>query len=183
MSPKGKGRSAGAGHDPNNRTVAQNRRARHDYEILDTFEAGIALQGSEVKSLREGKAVLRDGYARVQDGEVWLHGVHIAPYHSASGFGAHDPDRARKLLLHRKEIAELTARSQQASLTMVPLTIYLKAGRAKVELGLARGRRSYDKRSAIAERDAGREVAREMRRAARGEAGGRSHRPVTRAPR
>jgi SsrA-binding protein len=169
MAPKAKNRSSGARQDPNNRTVAQNRRARHDYEILETYEAGIALQGSEVKSVRDAKVVLRDGYARVEDGEIWLHGVHIAPYHFASGFGGHDPDRARKLLLHRKEIADLALRSQQASLTIVPLSMYLKEGKAKVAIGLARGRRSYDKRHAIAERDAGREVARAARRATRGE--------------
>ena len=142
------------------RPVAQNRRARHDYDILDTFEAGIVLAGSEVKSLREGKAQLRDSYARVQDGEVWLYGVHVPPYAFASGFGATDPDRRRKLLLHRREIAELAKRTSQESLTLVPLSVYFIDGRAKVDLALARGRKRYDKRAAIAERDANREAER-----------------------
>jgi SsrA-binding protein len=144
------------------RPVAQNRRARHDYDILDTVEAGIVLAGSEVKSLREGKVQLRDAYARVQDGEVWLHGVHVAPWVYANGFGSVDPDRPRKLLLHRRQIHDLTVRTSQDSLTLIPLAMYFKDGRAKVEMALARGRRNYDKRHAIAERDA----AMEARRAA-----------------
>jgi SsrA-binding protein len=152
---KGKGRV-----DPNNRVVAQNRRARHDYTILDTYEAGIVLVGSEVKSLRDGKAQLRDSYARVQDGEVWLYGVHVPPYAFASGFGATDPDRRRKLLLHRRQIDELARRTSQESLTLVPLSVYFKDGRAKVDLALARGRKLYDKRHAMAERDAALEVRR-----------------------
>jgi len=145
--------------------VARNRRARHDYDILETFECGLALQGSEVKSLRAGRVSLQDSYARVDDGEVWLLGVHIPPYEHAAGFGAHDPDRRRKLLLHRAQIDELLGRTQQQSLTLVPLSIYFKDGRAKVELALARGRRTYDKRRAIAARDAEREAAREAARA------------------
>lgn len=145
------------------RPVAQNRRARHDYDILERFEAGMVLAGSEVKSLRAGKVQLRDSYARVQNGEVWLHGVHVAPYAFASGFGAVDPDRPRKLLLHRRQIEELDQRTNQDSLTLVPLAIYFKEGRAKVDLALARGRRRYDKRHAIAERDAAREAARVVR--------------------
>ncbi len=148
--------------------VASNRRARHDYDILETFECGIVLQGSEVKSLRDGKIALQDAYARVDDGEVWLFGVHVPPYAHAAGFGAHEPDRRRKLLLHRRQIDELVGRTQQQSLTLVPLSIYFKDGRAKVELALARGRRTYDKRHAIAARDAGREAAREARAAVRG---------------
>ncbi len=140
--------------DSRNRMVAQNRRARHDYDILDTYEAGLVLVGSEVKSLREGKAQLRDSYARVQDGEVWLYGVHVPPYAFASSFGAVDPDRRRKLLLHRRQIEELARRMQQESLTLVPLSLYFKDGRAKVDLALAKGRRLYDKRHAIAARDA-----------------------------
>ncbi|HEX9546597.1 MAG TPA: SsrA-binding protein SmpB [Acidimicrobiales bacterium] len=142
------------------RPVAQNRKARHDYEILDRYEAGLVLAGSEVKSLRAGKVQLRDSYARVQDGEMWLHGVHIAPYAFSTGFGAVDPDRPRKLLLHRREIDSVAARTAQDALTLVPLAIYFKDGRAKVDLALARGRRSYDKRAAIASRDAAREAAR-----------------------
>ncbi len=146
--------------DSRNRTVAQNRRARHDYDILDTYEAGLVLVGSEVKSLREGKAQLRDSYARVQDGEVWLYGVHVPPYVFATGFGAVDPDRRRKLLLHRRQIEELSKRTQQESLTLVPLSLYFKDGRAKVDLALAKGRRLYDKRHAIAARDADMEARR-----------------------
>src|SRR4051812_41923860 len=133
--------------------VAQNRRARHDYTILETFECGIALKGAEVKSLRLGQVQLRDSFARVDDGELWLHGVHVAPYAYATGFGAVDPDRRRKLLAHRREINEMAERTQQDSLTLVPLAIYFKDGRAKIELGLARGRHTYDKRRAIADRD------------------------------
>ncbi len=140
--------------------MAQNRRARHDYDILDTYEAGIVLAGSEVKSLREGKAQMRDSFARVQDGEVWLHGVHVPPYTYASGFGYTDPDRRRKLLMHRRQIDELDRRTSQDSLTLVPLAIYFKEGRAKVSLALARGRKSYDKRHAIAARDADMEARR-----------------------
>jgi SsrA-binding protein len=141
--------------------VARNRRARHEYDILDVYECGIVLQGSEVKSLRAGRVSLADAYARVEEGEAWLLGVHIPPYEHAAGFGAHDPDRRRKLLLHRTEIDELMGRTQQQALTLVPLSIYFKEGRAKVELALARGRRLYDKRHAIATRDAEREAARE----------------------
>ena len=150
-------------------TVAQNRRARYDYDILDTFECGIALVGSEVKSLREGKAQLRDSYARVERGEVWLLGVHVPPYLKAAGFGSHDPDRARKLLLHHSEIAELTVRTQQEHLTLVPLAIYFKENKAKVELAVARGRKNYDKRHAIAKRDFDREVDRSSAKARRGD--------------
>jgi SsrA-binding protein len=147
-----------------NRVVASNRRARHDYEIIDTTECGIVLQGSEVKSLREGRIALQDAYARIIDGEMWLFGVHVPPYAQANGFGAHDPDRRRKLLLHRRQIDEWMGKAQQQSLTMVPLSIYFKDGRAKVELALARGKRTYDKRHDLAEKDAAREVDRALRR-------------------
>ena len=149
------------------KVVASNRRARHDYEVVETFECGIVLTGSEVKSIRDGKIQLKDSYARVQDGEVWLHGVHISPYAYAQGPNGHDPDRPRKLLLHRAEIDELTGRTQQDSLTLVPLSVYFKDGRAKVSLALAKGRRSYDKRQAIASRDAAREAERAMAHAQR----------------
>ena len=154
------------------KTVARNRRARHEYDILETFECGIALQGSEVKSLRAGRVTLADAYARIEGGEAWLLGVHIPPYEHAAGFGAHDPERKRKLLLHRSEIDELVGRTQQQSLTLVPLSVYFRDGRAKVELALAKGRRLYDKRHAIAARDAEREGAREAR-AAMGKSVGR----------
>ena len=153
---------------PRLKPIARNRRARHEYDILEVVEAGIALQGSEVKSLRAGRVSLQDAYARVERGEAWLFGMHIPPYELATGFGAHDPDRARKLLLHRDQIDELMGRTQQQSLTLVPLSLYFKDGIAKVELALARGRRLYDKRHAIATRDAEREAAREAARAGRG---------------
>jgi len=149
------------------KVVASNRRARHDYDILETFECGIVLTGSEVKSIRDGKIQLKDSFARVQDGEMWLHGVHISPYVYAHGADGHDPDRTRKLLLHRGEIDELMGRTQQESLTLIPLAVYFKDGKAKVELGLARGRKHYDKRQAIAKRDADREAARAMAQARR----------------
>jgi SsrA-binding protein len=149
------------------RTVASNRRARHDYDILDTFECGIVLQGSEVKSLRDGKAQLSDSYARVSDGELWLFGVHIPPWQFATGFGAHDPDRRRKLLLHRREIDELMGLTQQQALTLVPLSLYFRDGKAKVQLALAKGRKLHDKRQAILSREADREAARAARNAAR----------------
>lgn len=148
--------------------IATNRRARHDFEILDTIEAGIVLQGSEVKSLRLGQVQLADAYARVRDGEVWMEGVHIAPYQFASGVGAHDPDRPRKLLLHRAEIERLSDRLDRERLTLVPLALYFREGKAKVELGLSRGRTKGDKRQAIAERDAKREVERALGRTAKG---------------
>ncbi|HTW98734.1 MAG TPA: SsrA-binding protein SmpB [Acidimicrobiales bacterium] len=149
--------------DPNNRRVAQNRRARHEYDILDTYECGMALRGPEVKALREGRVTLQDSYARVEGGEMWLLGAHFAPYEYATGFGRVDPDRARKLLLHREQIDELAGRVAQQSLTLVPLTLYFKDGKAKLELALARGRRLYDKRRALAERDANREAERVIR--------------------
>jgi SsrA-binding protein len=148
---------------PGDRTVASNRRARHDFEILDTTECGIVLQGSEVKSLREGKAQLADAYARIDDGELWLFGLHIPPWKFAAGFGSHDPDRKRKLLVHRHEIDGFLAKTQTQPLTLIPLKIYFREGKAKVELSLARGRKLHDKRQAIRERD----VKREMERAAR----------------
>lgn len=151
------------------RAVAQNRKARHDYEVLETFECGMVLQGSEVKSLRDGKVQLRDSYARVEGGEVWLYGVHVSPYANATGFGAHDPDRRRKLLLNRREIDELDGRTKQESLTLVPLSVYFVEGRAKIELALARGRKTYDKRHAIAARDAARDIERASARGRRGE--------------
>jgi len=151
------------GHEPVIRYVARNRRARHDYDILEVLECGIALKGAEVKSLRLGQASLQDAYARIEDGELWLLGAHLAPYEYASGFGRFDPNRPRKLLLHRQQIDELSGRVAQKALTLVPLSIYFKDGLAKVELALARGRRLYDKRHAIAERDATREAQRVIR--------------------
>jgi SsrA-binding protein len=143
------------------RPVAQNRRARHDYDIIETYECGLVLKGTEVKSLREGTAHLRDAFARVMDGEAWLIQLHIPPYSNASAF-QHDPDRHRKLLLHRKQIHELSERTSREGLTLVPLSIYFKEGKAKLELALAKGRRRYDKRQAIAKRDAGRDAERAL---------------------
>lgn len=155
------------------KVVATNRKARHDYEILDVLEAGIALVGTEVKSLRDGKIQLKDSYARLDGGELWLLGVHVAPYEQADGFGGHDPERPRKLLLHRSEIDDLGGRITLESLTLIPLSVYFMDGKAKVELALARGRKSYDKRAAIAERDANRETARAMSHRGRGSDGSR----------
>lgn len=156
-----------AGRNDDFRRVAQNRRARHEYDIIETFEAGIALQGSEVKSMREGRANLREAYARVDNGEVWLLGLHISPYAQAVGFGSHVPDRPRKLLMHRDQIDELTGKLAQQSLTLVPLSLYFRRGYAKAELALARGRKLWDRRAAIAERDASRDAARDMAQARR----------------
>jgi len=138
-----------------------NRRARHDYLVLDTYECGIVLKGAEVKSIREGKATIREAFARVQDGEVFLHGMHITPYsHSQEEL---DPIRPRKLLLHHREIDELGRAANEKGVTLVPLRVYFKDGRAKVELATARGKRQYDKRQAIAKRDADREAERALK--------------------
>jgi SsrA-binding protein len=150
------------------RAVATNRQARRDYEILDTFEAGIALQGSEVKSLREAKVQLAESYARIDDGEVWLMGLHISPYSHSGQADGHLADRTRKLLLHRGEIERIKSRLDQERLTLVPLSLYFKDGRAKLELGLGRGRRQYDKRQVIAKRDADLDAARAMSAARKG---------------
>ena len=142
--------------------LASNRKARHDFTIIDVVEAGIVLLGSEVKSLRTGQVQLADAYARVIDGEVWLEGVHIAPYQFAVGVGAHDPDRPRKLLLHSAEIRRFRERIMKERLTLVPLSLILRDGKVKVELALAQGRTKGDKRNAIAERDVKREIQREI---------------------
>jgi SsrA-binding protein len=144
------------------KVVATNRRARHDYSIEETFEAGIVLIGSEVKSLRAGRASLAEAFARVRDGELWLENMHIPPYQHADTKGSYDPLRARKLLLHRGEIERLIGKTQERGLTLVPLRLYFTRGLAKLELGLARGKRQFEKRQAIAER----EHRREMERAA-----------------
>ena len=145
--------------------IASYKRAYRDYDILDTYEAGMVLTGSEVKSLREGNAQIAEGYARVQNGEMWLDGIHIPPYTNAIGYGAHDPDRARKLLLNRAEIDKLEARMAQGGLTFVPLRLYWKEGRVKMELGLAKGRTKGDKRQRLAERDVEREITTAINRA------------------
>ena len=145
------------------KVIARNRRARYDYRIEDTYEAGLVLTGTEVKSLRAGRASLTDGFAQISDGEVWLHNVHI-PEYTQGTWTNHEVRRTRKLLLHRKEIGKLAARTAEQGLTLVPLELYFKDGKAKVELGLGRGKRTYDKRQDLASRDAAREVERALRR-------------------
>ena len=145
------------------KVVATNRKARHDYHIEDCYEAGLVLTGTEIKSIRAGRVSLREGYIQCRDDELWLVNVHIAPYDPA-GRSGHDPRRSRKLLLHRREINRLVSRVQERGYTIVPLRMYLKGGRAKVEIALARGKRKYDKREAIARRDAEREMRREWKR-------------------
>jgi SsrA-binding protein len=149
---------------PGTKLIASNRRARHDYSITDTVEAGIVLLGSEVKSLREAQGQLADGYARIRNDEMWLEGVNIAPYGFAIGFGAHEQDRPRKLLLHRAEIRRLGEQIDRERVSVVPLSMYFRDGRVKVELGIGKGRTKGDKRQAIAERDAQRDIEREMGR-------------------
>jgi SsrA-binding protein len=150
------------------KTVALNRRARHDFTIDDTFEAGLVLTGTEIKSIRAGKVQLSDAYARVERDEAWLIGAHIAPFEQANRYN-HEPKRVRKLLLHRSEIDELMGRAKAKGQTIVPLRLYIDAkGRAKVELGLARGKQLHDRRRDIADRDAMRDVARELADAQRG---------------
>ncbi len=145
------------------KVIARNRRARFDYRIEDTYEAGLVLTGTEVKSLRAGRASLTDGFAQISDGEVWLHNVHI-PQYTQGTWTNHEPRRTRKLLLHRKEIEKLSSRTAEQGLTLVPLSLYFKDGKAKVELGLGRGKRTYDKRHDLASRDAAREMDRALRR-------------------
>ena len=142
--------------------VAENRKARHDYHLLERIEAGLVLTGSEVKSMREGRATIQQAYADVRDGEAWLIGAHIAAYEQAS-VGAHDPDRDRKLLLHRKEIASLIGKVRERGFTLVPTKLYFKDGRVKVEIALAKGKELHDKRRDIARRDADRQIERALR--------------------
>ena len=144
--------------DGGEKLIATNRQARFEYFILEAYEAGIALTGTEIKSIRAGKLNLRDAYAQVKDGEVWLIGMHISPYEQAGTYFQHDPMRPRKLLLHRREILKLRQEVGQKGLTLVPLRLYLKRGRAKIELGLAKGKKLYDKRDALAERDSRRQL-------------------------
>ncbi|MFF5174467.1 SsrA-binding protein SmpB [Micromonospora sp. NPDC000089] len=153
--------------DTGRKLVAANKKARHDYTILKTYEAGIVLAGTEVKSLRAGRVSLVDAFAQERDGEIMLYGLHIAEY----GFGSwtnHQPRRTRKLLLHRVEIARILEKLRDGGITLVPLSMYFDNGWAKVELGLARGKKEYDKRQALAERDANREIARELGRRLKG---------------
>jgi SsrA-binding protein len=160
-------------HGVDEKTMARNRRARHDFTIDETFEAGIVLTGTEIKSIRAGKVNLSDAYARIEKDEAWLIGAHIAPFEQASRYN-HEPKRTRKLLLHRSEIDELLGRTKAKGQTIVPLRLYLTSkGRAKVELGLARGKQLHDRRRDIADRDARRDIARELADAQRGRSGGR----------
>jgi SsrA-binding protein len=138
--------------------IATNRRARHEYDVEQTFEAGISLVGSEVKTLRGGKASLQDAYGVINRGELWVYGIHIPEYPQASMLN-HEPTRARKLLMHKKEIGKLAAKTQQQGYTLIPLKLYFKGNKVKVELALAKGRRKWDKRQAIAKREASREMA------------------------
>ena len=145
------------------KVVASNRRARHDYEILDQVEAGLVLEGSEVKSLRDGKAQLKDSFAHIRDGEAFLVGAYIAPYNFSRG-GGHEPERTRKLLLNRREIDRLGARVAEQGLTLIPLDLHFRSGRVKVNLGLARGKNTIDKRDTLKERDQKREMERAMKK-------------------
>ena len=147
---------------PGIKVIATNRKAAHNYHLDERHEAGLVLTGTEIKSIRAGRVNLRDGYAQPRDGELWLFNVHIAPY-DPSGRSGHEPCRPRKLLLHRREIDRLVSRVQERGYTIVPLRLYLKGGRAKVEIALARGKRKYDKRQAIAKRDAQREIDRTLK--------------------
>jgi SsrA-binding protein len=149
--------------DEDERLIASNRRARHEYHIEESFEAGLALTGTEVKALRQGRASLTEAYARVEGDEVWLHHLHIPPYDAGNIFN-HEPMRRRKLLLHRRQIDRLAGRAAQKGYTIVPLRLYFTRGRAKVEIALARGKKLYDKREAIGEREAGREARRAVKR-------------------
>jgi len=147
--------------------IAQNRKARHDYHIDDTFEAGLVLTGSEVKSLRAGHASLVDGFAHIRDGEAWLAGVHI-PEYTEGTWTNHTPRRERKLLLHREQIQRLIGKTKEGSTTLVPLSLYFKDGRVKVEIALARGKKTYDKRQALSERQSQREMQRALSRRSSG---------------
>ncbi|SFU88192.1 SsrA-binding protein SmpB [Alicyclobacillus macrosporangiidus] len=143
-------------------TLAQNRKAYHDYFIEETYEAGIVLKGTEIKSIRRGSVNLRDAYARVEDGEVWLHNMHVSPYEQGNRFN-HEPLRSRKLLLHRAEIRKLIGAVKEKGYTLVPTRLYLKNGFCKVEIGLAKGKKLHDKREAMKQRDANREIQRALR--------------------
>lgn len=158
-------KAAKAARTENEKTIAANRKASHDYELLERFEAGIALTGTEIKSIREGRVNLREAYVRLQNGEALLLNCHIAQYQAGS-YQNHEPTRPRKLLLHKGEIRKLAQATEQKGLTIVPTRMYFHRGRVKVEIAVARGRKSYDKRAAIADRDVQRQIARAVRRSA-----------------
>ena len=167
MAAKSGGGKASGGKGGSKQIVATNRKARHNYTILEVFEAGVALQGTEVKSLRQGHASLADAFATVDDGEVWLRNLHIPEYTQGS-WTNHEPRRNRKLLLHREQIDRLVGKIQDGNLTLMPLSLYFSEGKVKVELALARGKQAHDKRQDMARRDAQREVLRELGRRAKG---------------
>ena len=146
------------GTKPGTKLIATNRQARRNYAIGDVLEAGLVLQGSEVKAMREAQVQLTDSYARIRDGEAWLEGVHVSPYAYAHGFGSHAPDRPRKLLLHRDEIRKLIGRTVERGMTLVPVRMYFKNGRVKVAISLAKGKKEYDKRETIKKREVDRET-------------------------
>jgi len=145
------------------KVISRNRKAHHDYHLERTFNAGIVLQGSEIKSIRSNNINLRDGFVQEREGELWLIGVHISPYEQGALFGHADPMRPRKLLLHKKEIAQIIAQSRERGYTVIPTMVFLERGRAKIEIALAKGKREYDKRDSIAKRDADREIRRVMK--------------------
>jgi SsrA-binding protein len=158
---------AGSSNRPVRKIIAQNKKARHDYLIVDTYECGIVLMGTEVKSLRLGRASLVDGFATIDDGEVYLHNVHI-PEYAFGSWTNHTPRRVRKLLLHKGEILRLVGKTKESGLTLVPLSLYFTEGKVKVEIALARGKKTYDKRQDLAKRDADREISRVLGRRAKG---------------
>ncbi|HEY9713383.1 MAG TPA: SsrA-binding protein SmpB [Chroococcales cyanobacterium] len=152
-----------SGDQPVKKTVSDNRRARHEFEIIEVFEAGIELSGTEVKSLRQGKVNLADSFARIDDGELWIYNCHISPYDHGNRFN-HDPLRKRKLLMHKREILKLKQRVQEKGLTLVPLKLYFKGNWAKVDIAVARGKQLYDKRETIAKRDSKRQLERLLKK-------------------
>jgi SsrA-binding protein len=167
MTAPARSQRASSNRETGRKMIAQNRKARHDYAIIDTFECGIALKGTEVKSLRLGRASLVDGFATIDDGEVFLRNVHIPEYTEGS-WTNHEPRRTRKLLLHKGEILRLVGKTKESGLTLVPLSMYFSDGKVKVELALARGKHSYDKRQDLAKRDADQEVRRALGRRNKG---------------
>jgi SsrA-binding protein len=162
-----KAQAPSSNRETSRKLIAQNRKARHDYSIIDVFEAGVVLTGTEVKSLRLGRASLVDGFATIDDGEIFLRNVHIPEYTQGS-WTNHEPRRVRKLLLHRSEITRLIGKTKESGLTLVPLALYFSAGKVKVEIALAQGKKSYDKRQDLAKRDADRDIRKAMGRRAKG---------------
>lgn len=153
---------------PDEKVIANNKKAFHDFTILDKYETGMVLLGTEVKSLRQGKCSIRESFARIENGEVFIYDLHIPPYDMGSVMGNHDPVRPRKLLMHRHEIERLMGKVKEKGLTLVPIKLYFSRGKAKLELGLAKGKAIHDKRKAIAERDANRDVDRALRERTKG---------------